>query len=247
MLGALNRGLRNANHNVALSSLGCLALLPTLHDAALEAALTLLLPTGGLIDRLGDARERTRELAFRATLALARSASASASDALDRHLRDLGLSSKQSRCREASIRLLVAWRASDPVAGAAPLRPYLPLLVGLLEDSDGSVRDAAREGVVALFAVGSGASNAAREGLKAEMTKRGVRKTIADGILAQLAAPTRASEDGAGDAARGSVSRTTSMGSVVAASALDVGPAVDPVYVRGPSLGSTDDADHVGA
>ena len=243
----MNRGLRNANHNVALSSLGCLALLPTLHDATLETALTALLPTGGLIDRLGDARERTRELAFKATLALARSSSASASDALDRHLRELGLSSKQSRCREASVRLLVAWRASDPLAGAAPLRPYLPLLVGLLEDSDGAVRDAAREGVVALFALGSGASNAAREGLKAEMTKRGVRKTIADSILAQLAAPSRASEDCATDSTRASVSRTTSLGSVTAvATGLDLGPAVDPVYVRvRPGLDQLTRSDHV--
>lgn len=66
-----------------------------------------------------------------------------------------------------------------------PIRPYLPILVGTLEDSDSTVRETAKTSVVVLF-TGPGVSDAARADLKRELAKKGVRKTIVDNLLAKV-------------------------------------------------------------
>ena len=66
-----------------------------------------------------------------------------------------------------------------------PIRPYLPILVGTLEDSDSAVRETAKTSVVVLF-TGPGVSDAARADLKRELAKKGVRKTIVDTLLAKV-------------------------------------------------------------
>lgn len=63
-----------------------------------------------------------------------------------------------------------------------PIRPYLPLLIASLEDTDANVRECARTSVVELF-TGPGVTDAARTDLKKEMTKKNVRKQIADSVL----------------------------------------------------------------
>jgi len=82
--------------------------------------LIAFLPTGGIIDRLGDARERSREkareslailggLAFRAGGGSALAASKSgktqetAMQMFERHLKELGFASKAWRVREQVI------------------------------------------------------------------------------------------------------------------------------------------------
>jgi len=54
-----------------------------------------------------------------------------------------------------------------------------------LEDTDGNVRECARQSVVELF-TGPGVTDAARADLKKEMTKKNVRKNIIDHVLAKL-------------------------------------------------------------
>lgn len=66
-----------------------------------------------------------------------------------------------------------------------PIRPYLPLLVEALEDTDAHVRECSRQSVVELF-TGPAVTDGARADLKKEMTKKGVRKTIVDGVLSKL-------------------------------------------------------------
>ena len=66
-----------------------------------------------------------------------------------------------------------------------PIRPYLPMLVGVLEDSDSTVRETAKTSVVILV-TGPGVSDAARADLKRELTKKGVRKTIVDAVLSKV-------------------------------------------------------------
>lgn len=66
-----------------------------------------------------------------------------------------------------------------------PIRPYLTLLVGSLEDTDAHVRDGARQGIIELFS-GPAVTDGARADLKKELTKKGVRKTIVDGVLSKL-------------------------------------------------------------
>ena len=170
---------------------------------ALRAALHALLPAGGIIERLGDARERPREKA-RETFALlggyayrCNPASSSIMRGKDtkggpetplmifeRFLKEGGLSSKVSRVREQSILTLVQIRKAHHMF---PIRPYLPLLVEALEDSDPSVRETAKVSVAELF-TGPGVTDAARADLKKEMTKKGVRKTIVESLLAKVLA-----------------------------------------------------------
>ena len=68
-----------------------------------------------------------------------------------------------------------------------PIKPYLSLLVDCLEDTDPHVRECARHSIVELFS-GPGVTDAARADLKKELMKKGVRKTIVDGVLSKLLA-----------------------------------------------------------
>ncbi|KAF9263676.1 hypothetical protein L218DRAFT_927510 [Marasmius fiardii PR-910] len=172
----------------------------TIVDAVtLRQALNALLPQGGLFDRLGDkerAQVKAREtlvvlggLTFRTGGHSALSTSSRGGKGVEtplaifeRFLREAGLSSKVWKVREQSILTLVHIRRQFHMF---PIRPYLPLLVGCLEDTDAHVRECARTSVVELF-TGPGVTDAARADLKKEMTKKGVRKTIVDGVLAKL-------------------------------------------------------------
>jgi CLIP-associating protein 1/2 len=58
-------------------------------------------------------------------------------------------------------------------------------LVDCLEDTDPHVRECARHSIVELFS-GPGVTDAARADLKKELLKKGVRKTIVDGVLTKL-------------------------------------------------------------
>ena len=61
------------------------------------------------------------------------------------------------------------------------------MLVDCLEDTDPHVRECARHSIVELFS-GPGVTDAARADLKKELLKKGVRKTIVDGVLSKLLA-----------------------------------------------------------
>ncbi|GLB33596.1 putative CLASP N terminal [Lyophyllum shimeji] len=166
--------------------------------ATLRQLLNALLPSGGVIERLGDkekAQLKAREtlvilggLAFRAGGSSAMSAKSRDKGPetplmiFERYLREAGLGSKVWKVREQSILTLVHIRRAHH---QFPIRPYLSLLVDGLEDTDAHVRDCARQAVIELF-TGPGVTDAARADLKKEMTKKGVRKTIVDGVLSKL-------------------------------------------------------------
>lgn len=151
------------------------------------------------MDRLGDSRERSREkareafvlmggFAFRTggSSALGRSGGGKNAESplqiFERFLRESGLSSKNPRVREQCVVALVEIRRAHHLF---PLRPYLPLLVGTLEDGDAIVRETARNAVVELF-TGPGVTDAARSDLKSQMTKKGVRKGTVDAVLERI-------------------------------------------------------------
>ena len=83
-----------------------------------------------------------------------------------------------------TIVTLVNLRRAHP---SFPIRPYLPQLVEGLEDSDGTVRDCARNSVIEIFTA-PGVTDAARADLKKEMTKKNVRKTIVEAVIGKLMA-----------------------------------------------------------
>jgi CLIP-associating protein 1/2 len=82
-----------------------------------------------------------------------------------------------------SIQALVHIRRSHHLF---PIRPYLPLLIDALEDSDANVRECAKTSVIELF-TGSAVTDGARTDLKKELGKKGVRKGIVDSVLTQVA------------------------------------------------------------
>ncbi|KAI0637821.1 clasp N terminal-domain-containing protein [Trametes polyzona] len=170
---------------------------------AMRQVLTQLMPAGGgVLDRLGDARERSRDkaretlvvlggFAFRCGGSGGSSTMRSSRDGkgpetplqlFERFLREGGLTSKVWRVREQSILVLVHIRRTHHMF---PLRPYLPYLVDALEDTDGAVRECARQSVVELF-TGPGVTDAARTDLKKELAKKNVRKTIVDSVLTKV-------------------------------------------------------------
>lgn len=167
----------------------------------LRSVLNALLPSGGIIERLGDNRDRARDKARESLVILGgyayrSSGSMATSKARDgkgpetpfmifeRFLKDAGFSSKQARVREQALSTLVQIRR---VHHLFPIRSFLLLLVATLEDSDASVRECAKQSVVELF-TGPGVTDAARADLKKEMTKKGVRKGTVDHVLSRVAA-----------------------------------------------------------
>ncbi|KAK0206302.1 clasp N terminal-domain-containing protein [Desarmillaria ectypa] len=168
-------------------------------SVTLRQLLTAFLPAGGLIERLGDkekAQTKAREalvivggFAYRAggtSMMSTGSRGAKGPETplamFERFLRENGLASKVWKVREQSILTLVHIRRNYHTF---PIRPYLSLLVDSLEDTDAHVRECSRQSVVELFS-GPAVTDAARADLKKELTKKGVRKTIVDGVLSKL-------------------------------------------------------------
>lgn len=168
------------------------------HDLmVLRQIMNAFLPAPGVIERLGDAREKARDkaretlvilggLAFRAPSGSKMKDSKGGPETplaiFERFFRDSGFGSKVARVREQSLLVLVHIRRTHHLF---PVRPYVSLLVDTLEDTDGSVRACATPSVIELF-TGPGVTDAARSDLKKELTKKGVRKAIVDNIQSHL-------------------------------------------------------------
>ncbi|EIW82237.1 hypothetical protein CONPUDRAFT_143692 [Coniophora puteana RWD-64-598 SS2] len=163
----------------------------------LRLAMSAFLPAPGIIERLGDNREKARDRAREALVLIGGFAFRSGTPSsklnqsrgqepplavFERYMRESGLGSKVWRVREQSLLTLVHIRRSHHLF---PLKPYMTMLVEMLEDTDGNVRAIASPSVIELF-TGPGVSDAARADLKKEMTKKNVRKGIMDNILSKL-------------------------------------------------------------
>ncbi|BEI94938.1 uncharacterized protein CcaverHIS019_0705190 [Cutaneotrichosporon cavernicola] len=175
-----------------------LPLIPVTPALHLKLALSHMLP--GLIEKLNDPKERLSGPARECLGLLGGKAYGSefltASQAGPSRVKDRdgvvsqwelavkdALSGRAARAKIEILKLLLQMR-NDP-SMKLPLKPWLASLVNLLEDSDGAVRDQARETVVALLSP-STTPPAARTEFKKLMFARNVRKSIADGILARV-------------------------------------------------------------
>ncbi|KAG8941932.1 suppressor of tub2 mutation, partial [Tulasnella sp. 419] len=128
----------------------------------IRQALLAFLPSGGVIDRLGETCEKARDAARAALVSITGAAFKSSTAThsthsargkevakgqessmaiVEKHLKELGLGSKGFRVREQTILALVSIRREHHTF---PIRPYLSQLVMALEDTDGTVRDCAR-------------------------------------------------------------------------------------------------------
>ncbi|BGP48503.1 suppressor of tub2 mutation [Rhodotorula kratochvilovae] len=250
----LRTSLKASNAHVSGAALACLPpffplLVPTGSDPShpssstahsLRHALSLLLP----LDRLGDAKPATRELAregvvsaARACLRLGIDAGAKSRDGgpwqlVENGVREHGFASRNSKAREQALHFLAAVRCPPPenTVPLPPLRPFTPLLLPLLADPDSSVRSLALHTTIAVFSHAS-VSPAAKADLKKAMVKLDFAKKVQEQILSAVLggagaaalerSPSQASLSSTGGASEGSSSRSgatpLSIGSVIAA------------------------------
>ncbi|ERS97801.1 hypothetical protein HMPREF1624_05972 [Sporothrix schenckii ATCC 58251] len=144
---------------------------------AKEAARTLPL----IVEKLGDVKEKYRSLAQQSLVTLYQAAPMD----VERSLRNTAMTGKNPRAKETSMQWLLQMHHEHSL----PFRAYVPVLMELLEDADGMVRDAAKATVIELF---RGAPSAAKTDLKKQLKNFKVRPAIEQAIVKELA-PTGAS------------------------------------------------------
>ena len=106
---------------------------------AREAARTMPL----IVDKLGDQKDKFRSLAAMSLNTLYSVAPAD----VERFVRNSALSGKNPRAKEGGMH----WLLETHQEHGLPFRGYVPLLMELLEDADGMVRDCAKTTVIELF------------------------------------------------------------------------------------------------
>ncbi|KAI9171020.1 Protein STU1 [Paramyrothecium foliicola] len=143
---------------------------------AKEAVRTLPL----LIEKLGDPKDKFRSLATQGLNTFYGVAPAE----VERFIRTSAMSGKNPRAKEAALH----WLLETHKEKGLQFRSYVPLLMELLEDADGMVRDTAKSTVIELFA---NAPNTAKSDLKRKLKDYKVRPAIEQAIVKALA-PTSA-------------------------------------------------------
>lgn len=96
-----------------------------------------------VIEKLGDPKDKLRALATQAMTTIYTIAPAE----VERSVRNTAMSGKNARAKEASMQWLVVMHKEQGLQ----FRTYVPLLMDLLEDADGMVRDVAKTTVIDLF------------------------------------------------------------------------------------------------
>ncbi|KAF4451177.1 STU1 [Fusarium albosuccineum] len=141
-----------------------------------EAARTLPL----VVEKLGDHKDKFRSLAMHSLVSLFAVAPAD----VERFIRNTAMGGKNPRAKETAMHWLLQMHKEQGL----PFRAYVPVLMELLEDADGMVRDAAKNTVIELF---RSAPNAAKSDLKRQLKNFKVRPAIEQAIVKELA-PTSA-------------------------------------------------------
>ncbi|KAJ4138205.1 suppressor of tub2 mutation [Fusarium equiseti] len=191
-----------------------------------EAARTLPL----VVDKLGDHKDKFRSLASHSLVTLFSVAPAD----VERFVRNTAMQGKNPRAKETSMQWLLQMHQENGL----PFRAYVPVLMELLEDADGMVRDAAKNTVIELF---RSAPNAAKSDLKRQLKNFKVRPAIEQIIVKELApAPSRPVTPAApAEPAPAPVSRPAFSASTSSAAERPITPGIDtkpetlePLYVN---------------
>ncbi|KAM4060410.1 protein STU1 [Hirsutella rhossiliensis] len=152
---------------------------------AKEAPRTLAL----VVDRLGDHKDKFRTLASQALTTFFAAAPAD----VERAVRNQAMTGKNARAKDAAMHWLLQMHQEQGLQ----FRSYVPVLMELLEDADGMVRDVAKGTVIELFKT---APNTAKSDLKRQLKNFKVRPAIEQAIVKALA-PASARPDTPSDAA----------------------------------------------
>jgi len=165
----------------------------TLQDPGrLKMAAPHLLPL--LVDRLGDVKDRYRELAMNSLVEFWK---ATPTD-VEKTIKEVGFGNKSWRIREQSMRWLSNVHGTQHNFS---FRSFTPFMMKILEDANEVVRDTAKEVVIELFKYvffvpvcllwgwcvdGRNAPGHAKADLKKLLQTNHVRKTTSEYILSQL-------------------------------------------------------------
>ncbi|OCK86069.1 protein STU1 [Lepidopterella palustris CBS 459.81] len=128
-----------------------------------------------LLDRLGDVRESHRN----ASSQLLADLWPLCPSEVESLIRDTAMKGTNARAKEMSMLWVVKMNQSEGL----PFRSFVPIIVANLEDSDGVVRETAKQAVVELF---RNAPEHAKSDLKKQLATFNVRKTIASYIISHL-------------------------------------------------------------
>ncbi|KAL2023379.1 hypothetical protein VTK56DRAFT_2736 [Thermocarpiscus australiensis] len=138
---------------------------------AKEASRTLPL----IVERMGDQKEKFRQLAIQSLITLYKVAPLD----VERAVRNTAMAGKNPRAKEAGLHWLLQMHQEHGLQ----FRAYVPTLMELLEDADGMVRDVAKSTVIELF---RNASNAAKSDLKRQLKNFKIRPAIEQTIIKEL-------------------------------------------------------------
>ncbi|KAI1495883.1 HEAT repeat-containing protein [Biscogniauxia marginata] len=171
--------LASSSHNSALVNAGFTALNHLLARLSRqepkylsrEAKQTLPL----IVDKMGDPKDKFRALAIQAMATMYAQVPLDA----ERFVRNTAMVGKNPRAKEAGMQWLLQMHNEHGLQ----FRAYVPMLMELLEDADGMVRDAAKATVIELFRP---APNAAKSDLKRQLKNFKVRPAIEQAIVKEL-------------------------------------------------------------
>ncbi|MCJ1386229.1 suppressor of tub2 mutation [Xylographa soralifera] len=127
-----------------------------------------------ILERLGDAKDRTRSWAIQA---LTEFWKASHTD-VEQLIRDMALSGRSPRAKEAAMQWIVKTRESS-----LQIKGFVPKILDCLEDQEGGVRDTAKSTIIELF---KNLNDGAKNDLKKQILQRDVQKSIVVHIFTHL-------------------------------------------------------------
>ncbi|KAI0970088.1 clasp N-terminal domain-containing protein [Xylaria arbuscula] len=128
-----------------------------------------------IVDKMGDQKDKFRTLAIQAMATMYAYVPADA----ERFVRNTAMVGKNPRAKESSLQWLLQMHKEHGLQ----FRSYVPILMELLEDADGMVRDASKATVIELFRE---APNAAKSDLKRQLKNFKVRPAIESAIIKEL-------------------------------------------------------------
>ena len=136
-----------------------------------------------LLERLGDSKERIRNLASQGFTDFWTSLASDVRSDLEKTVLESGLTNKNARTKETSL----AWLNRMAKDYGLLFRPYLSNMVACLEDADPGVRETAKSTIIDVVKGSDGTISArAVSDLKRQFQNHNVRKAMTTSILSQI-------------------------------------------------------------
>ncbi|CAG8447072.1 15409_t:CDS:10 [Acaulospora colombiana] len=188
LIPSLRDALRGSQIAVSYAALECLnpfvSLIAATHPGQLKNVISAFSPA--VIDKLGDAKDKVRDVALQVLLTMYSSASTANDSAnvmttLVKIIKEMAFGHKQWRVREQILQWIIVCTQQN---ADVSLRQWVPYMVKLLEDSYEPVRETAKDMIVLLF---SAAPAHAKSDLKRELKEQSIRAGIVDYILSKVA------------------------------------------------------------